>query len=98
MSTDSSMTTSLRRHADQEDLCNPDEPYYKRRSSFFGHVTGYYNTDNNHNNDTKQTTTEKSHDDSWSIKKFLSRHVSSSRRYRVLERGEPNRLRKRFTQ
>ncbi|KAE8321903.1 hypothetical protein BDV39DRAFT_184848 [Aspergillus sergii] len=32
--------------------------------------------------------------DSWSLRGFLSRHVS--RRYRVLER-EPNRLRKRFT-
>lgn len=92
MSTES-MKTSLRRHADQEDLdfCNP-EPY-KRRGSFFGHVTGYYNSSND--KQTTTSTTEKSHDESWSIKKFLSRHVS--RRYRVPER-EPNRLRKRFTQ
>lgn len=97
MSTES-MTTSLRRHhTDQEDVdlsCNP-EPYNKRRaSSFFGHVTGY--TTNNNNNTTKQTA-EKNRDESWSLKKFLRRHVSTRRYYRVLER-EPNRLRKRFTQ
>ena len=99
MSTES-MTTSLRRHhTDQEDVdlsCNP-EPYNKRRaSSFFGHVTGYTTNNNNNTTKTKQTA-EKSRDESWSLKKFLRRHVSTRRYYRVLER-EPNRLRKRFTQ
>jgi hypothetical protein len=41
------------------------------------------------------TGSQKYHEEPWSIRKLISRHVS--RRYRVLER-EPNRLRKRATQ